>query len=487
MQIHRQNDAATSKKRNRTLHFFVATGLTVCYNTKMEMKEIFRKIVDNTMEGVIIIDNGYRIKYMNHRAGQITGFTDQKAVGKYCYEILRAKRCKGQCPFKDLGGKESSKEIIVDIITRDNSEKFIKATIFETHGHWVEVFHDITREMELEKQLNEKYIFRDIITRDKKLLDILREFPNIAASPVPVLLEGESGSGKEVFATVLQSLSTRDKKAFLKLNCAALPDNLLESELFGYKRGAFTDARKDKPGLFTAAHKGTLFLDEIGEMSLPLQAKLLRAVETGEIFPLGATQPVQVDVRLIAATNKHLYQEVHKGNFREDLFYRLNVVNIHIPPLRERKTDIPLFIDHFIRHYNIIREKNVSSVSSEALEILLNHHYPGNIRELRNIMEYVFIFCSSGEVMSNHLPRYLTDLTELTDTVHEDRDETAPLPGNQSAPPVHAPTPTTGEAYEKKRILDALNQSHWNKSKTAQLLGMDRSTLWRKMKKFGLK
>lgn len=453
------------------MHHAVANRCTICYNHKMEIQQIFKEIVDNTMEGVLIIDDQYRIKYMNHYAGRITGFSSQEALGKYCYEITRAKRCKDSCPLRRLQKGEILDEIIVDIITRDNSEKYIKAKVFQAYGHWVEIFHDVSREVELEKQLNEKYIFGDIITREKKLLDILKEFPSIAVSSVPVLLEGESGSGKEVFASVLQSLGQRKNQPFIKINCAALPDNLLESELFGYKKGAFTDARKDKPGLFLAAHQGTLFLDEIGEMSLPLQAKLLRAVETGEIFPLGATKSETVDIRLIAATNKNLFEEVQKGHFREDLFYRLNVVNIHIPPLRERKNDIPLLVDHFIRHFNILRQQDVSSIGKETMEILANHHYPGNIRELRNIIEYVFIFCTNGQILPHHLPRYLFE----PDVVAGDRLK---KPGQ--------PLVTKSMDREKTRILNALQKNHWNKSLTAQLLGIDRSTLWRKMKKYQL-
>jgi transcriptional regulator with PAS, ATPase and Fis domain len=438
-------------------------------------KEIFPDIVNNTFEGVIVISDDNRIKYMNHFAREITGFSNKEAKDRFCYEVLRAKCCKDQCPIKVLKEGKKLGQIVVDIIARDNSEKFIKMKIIPSHGYWVEIFHDVTREMELEKRVKEKYIFGDIITRDKRLINILNEFPRIAVSRVPVLFEGDSGVGKEVFSAAIQSLSERKDQPFVKINCASLPDTLLESELFGYKKGAFTDARKDKPGLFRTAHLGTLLLDEIGEMSLPLQAKLLRAVETGEIIPLGSVKPEKVDVRILAATNKNLTKEVERGNFREDLFYRLNVVNIKIPPLRERKADIPLFIDYFINHFNIIQEKRVTGVSPEALEILLNHYYPGNIRELRNIMEYVFIFCTEGEVLEKHLPEYLkaaslggTGVPAAGQTL-EDSSLLESIPA------------------ERERILDALDGARWNKTKAAEVLGIDRITLWRKMKKYDIK
>lgn len=437
------------------------------------MKEIFRDIVNNTFEGVIIIGDDYRIKYVNRFASEITGFSNKEAKEKFCYEVLRAKRCKNACPIKALKEGKKLGEFIVDIIAKDNSEKFIKTKVIGTHGYWVEIFQDVTREIELEKRIKEKYIYQDIITQDKRLIDILNEFPKIAASTVPVLFEGASGAGKEVFATAVQSLSVRKARPFVKINCASLPDTLLESELFGYKKGAFTDARKDKPGLFMTAHQGTLFLDEIGEMSLPLQAKLLRAVETGEIIPLGATRAEKVDVRILTATNKDLIKEVEKGSFREDLFYRLNVVTIKIPPLRERKNDIPLFIDYFIHHFNIIQEKKVTGISQETMEVLLNHHYPGNIRELRNIMEYVFVFCNEGEIQPKHLPDYLRAAV-----VSPGRTKQGGGTGGAGANPFTS---------EKELILDALTRARWNKQKAAEILQVDRSTLWRKMRKYSIK
>jgi len=451
------------------------------------LDEFFHDVFDHNFGGIMVIEEDMRIRHMNKACQEITGFSEKEARGRFCYEVLRTKCCKDTCPI-NMGKKEKKgEEFICDILTKDNKRKYIKAKVIYTHGYWVDIFTDITREVELERKIRDKYIFEDIITQDKRLIEILSQFPKIAASKVPVLFEGESGAGKEVFATAIQTLSDRKDKPFVKINCASLPDTLLESELFGYKKGAFTDARKDKPGLFLAAHQGTLFLDEIGEMSLPLQAKLLRAVETGEIIPLGATKAEKVNVRFLAATNKELFKEVEQGNFREDLYYRLNVVNIKILALRERKNDIPLFIDYFINQFNIIQQKKVAGVSSPALEILLNHNYPGNIRELRNIMEYVFIFCNEGQIKPKHLPEYLKIAVKGRRNTNKDED-TKKKRKTDTGEGIHIENSSLQRfSGEKELILDALSQVRWNKKKAAEILQVDRTTLWRKMKKFGIR
>jgi len=448
------------------------------------LDEFFHDVFDHNFGGIMVIEEDMRIRHMNKACEEITGFFEKEASGRFCYEVLRTKCCKDTCPI-NMGKKgKKGEEFICDILTKDNKRKYIKAKVIHSHGYWVDIFTDITREVELERKIRDKYIFEDIITQDKGLIEILSQFPKIAASKVPVLFEGESGAGKEVFATAIQTLSDRKSKSFVKINCASLPDTLLESELFGYKKGAFTDARKDKPGLFLTAHQGTLFLDEIGEMSLPLQAKLLRAVETGEIIPLGATKAEKVNVRFLAATNKELFKEVEQGNFREDLFYRLNVVNIKIPPLRERKSDIPLFIDYFINQFNIIQQKKVAGVSPPALEILLNHSYPGNIRELRNIMEYVFIFCNEGQIKPKHLPEYLKIAVKGQRNTNKDEEMETDTDTGEG---IHIEDSSLQRfSGEKEFLLDALSQARWNKKKAAEILQVDRTTLWRKMKKFGI-
>ena len=426
------------------------------------LDRFFHDVFDNNFDGILVIDRNFKIKHMNTASEKITGFDEKEAIGKNCYEILKAKCCKNACPVNLQNERDKPEEYVVDILTKENKRKYIKTKIIQTHEYFLEIFSDITREIELEKKVSEKYVFEDIITQYKPLIDVLKEFPKIAASSVPVLFEGESGVGKEIFANVLQNLSLRKDNEFVKINCAALPDTLLESELFGYKKGAFTDAHKDKPGLFLLADKGTVFLDEIAEMSFPLQSKLLRAVESGEFIPLGGTKREKADVRILAATNKNLLSQVEIGNFREDLYYRLNVVNITIPPLRERKSDIPLFAEYFVDHLNIINEKHIEGIADDALKILINHKFPGNVREMRNIMEHAFIFCKTGHIQVQHLPAYLKG--QLKEEVQKRW-----IPSGES-----------------ERIIKALEEAHWNRAKAAEILHMDRTTLWRKMKKYNI-
>ena len=279
-----------------------------------------------------------------------------------------------------------------NIITKENKEipVSISAALWrDERGNTiggVEVFRDLSAITELKKKLKEKYSFQDIITKSKSLLEIFGILPDIAESDATVLITGESGTGKELFATALHNLSPRKKRPLVKVNCGALPETLLESELFGYKRGAFTDAKMDKPGRFKLAEGGSIFLDEIGDISQGTQVKLLRVLETKEFEPLGGIRTEKVDVRIISATNRDLWSRVQSGEFREDLYYRLNVVTIDIPPLRERREDISLLIDHFVNQFNRVKGRNIAGFTQPAAEILLNHDYPGNVRELQNII-----------------------------------------------------------------------------------------------------
>jgi transcriptional regulator with PAS, ATPase and Fis domain len=280
------------------------------------------------------------------------------------------------------------------------------------------------------------------------------------------LIEGASGTGKELFARALHNLSPRKKKPFVVVNCGALPDTLLESELFGYKAGAFTDARKDKPGRFAQAEGGTVFLDEIGDVSPALQVRLLRFLQEKTFEPLGAIEPQKADVRVVAATNKSLSELVKKGTFRRDLYYRINVVRLALPPLCKRREDIPLLIEHFIDRFNRLREKDIAGVSNEAMTIFINHDYPGNVRELENIIEHAFVLCPRGIIEPHHLPDYLG-----TPTVPIRR-----LGGPQM----------TLEQMEKQLLVDALARNNWNRMATARELGIHKSTLFRKIKSLSI-
>jgi transcriptional regulator with PAS, ATPase and Fis domain len=288
--------------------------------------------------------------------------------------------------------------------------------------------------------------------------------PDIAESDSTVLIQGPSGSGKELFARAIHNLSHRKNKNYVIVNCGALPATLLESELFGYVKGAFTDARKDKPGRFALAEGGTLFLDEIAELSISLQVKLLRVLQQKEYEPLGATRSSKANVRIIAATNKDLSQLLARGTFREDLYYRLNVVKIELPPLNRHREDIPLLVDHFIHQFNLKKGKNIGGISDQALGLLMEHEFPGNVRELENIIEHAFVLCHGPHIKAEHLPK------ELTSKLKPDNN----------------PAAQSGNKFrdaETQIIREALKKQKGNRAKTAAELGIDKSTLWRKMKR----
>jgi transcriptional regulator with PAS, ATPase and Fis domain len=299
----------------------------------------------------------------------------------------------------------------------------------------------------------------------QKIFDII---PVIASSDATILIEGPTGTGKDVLAKVIHNASARSKRPLVKVNCAALPDNLLESEMFGYVKGAFTGALEDKPGRFQEADGGTIFLDEIGDLPLSLQAKLLRVLEDQEFYPLGSRKTSKVDVRIISATNQNLDRLVRERRFREDLFYRLNVMRLDLPSLGERKGDIPLLISHILKRLSATRDTLVEKFSNDAMEVLLNYHYPGNVRELENIIEHALIVCQGKIIERKHLP--------------------LSLQGGVATPPAEE-TPSSErqiEFSEKAVILDTLQKYNWKKGRTASALNINRTTLWRKMKKYSI-
>jgi len=320
----------------------------------------------------------------------------------------------------------------------------------------------------MRETIRARYSFENMIGKNKKMEAIYALIPKIATTKATVLIEGESGTGKELVAHSIHQYSTREEKAFIRVNCAALAESLLESELFGHVRGAFTGAVAHKLGRFELADGGTLFLDEIGEISLSTQAKLLRAVQDGEIEKVGDARRVKVDVRVIAATNKDLKKAVEMGEFRHDLYYRLKVVPILLPPLRDRKDDIPLLVDHFIARFNKEMGRKVTQVEPEVMAILDAYDFPGNIRELENIIEHAMVFCTGDTLEAEHLQKEIQPARKsVINTVVEDED------------PIHA--------MEEALILKVLTQTKWNYKKTAERLKMSRTTLWRKIKTYGLR
>ena len=286
-----------------------------------------------------------------------------------------------------------------------------------------------------------------------------------------VLIIGESGTGKELFARAIHSLSQRKKGPIITVNCGALPDTLLESELFGYKAGAFTDAKRDKPGRFAQAVNGTLFLDEIGDISPMLQMRLLRVLQEKVYEPLGSTKSERADVRIVAASNKNLAELVQQGLFREDLYYRINIVTLLLPPLRSRKEDIPLLVEHFINRFNSLRGKEIKGLSPRAMNLLMSYDFPGNIRELENIVEYATVVCKNHLIRKLHLP----------ETLHQ-KIELKKIPASEKI----TETEPSLEDVEKDIIYKALKKHNWSRKLTAAQMGIHPTTLWRKMKRLNL-
>lgn len=440
-----------------------------------EGDKFFHVILNSIADGVFTTDNDGKITFMNKAAEEITGFSSKEAIGRYCFDIFRADICQTRCALKET--LKTKKEIInlpATILKKGGQEVPISistAVLKNEKGQiigGVETFRDLSTIEELRKELSQKYTLGDIISKNHQIHDIFNILPNIAESDSTVLLQGASGTGKELFAKAIHHLSRRKEKPFIKVNCGALPDTLLESELFGYVKGAFTDAKKDKLGRFALAHGGTIFLDEVGDMSPSLQVKLLRVLQEKEYEPLGSTSSRKTDVRIIAATNQDLSKLVNEGKFREDLFYRLNVVKIELPPLSKRREDIPLLIDAFVKKFNAKTGKQITGLSDEALRLLLKHDYPGNIRELENIIEHAFVLCKGNQIDVDCLPKELTANLEKTD-ISDSIQEESPF-----------------QKAEAEIIEKTLKKHDGNRSQTAQELGIDRTTLWRKMRKYGL-
>jgi PAS domain S-box-containing protein len=429
-------------------------------------------ILDSIADGVFTVDLDWRVTSFNAAAERITGMTRDEAIGRFCAEVFRATVCEDSCVLRRT--MESGEQVIneeISILRSDGEEipvSISTALLRDQDGSivgGVETFRDLSVIEALRKELSASHTFYDIISKNHAMLGLFDILPDLAESESTVLISGESGTGKELFAGAIHDLSARRDGPMVTVSCGALPDTLLEAELFGYREGAFTDARKDKPGRFAMAEGGTIFLDEIGDVSAATQVKLLRVLQERVYEPLGATASVKADVRVIAATNRDLEAMVEEGSFRRDLFYRINVVQLRIPPLRERREDIPLLVDHFIGRFNRLRGRNVTGVTAEVMSVLMQHDFPGNVRELENIIEHAFVLCRKGMIGLRHLPERFRGSGEGE---------------------VPAGTASLSE-LEGRFILEALRRNGWNREKTAAELGMHKTTLWRKIKRLGLK
>ena len=429
-------------------------------------------ILDSINDGVFTVDDDFTITSFNRSAERITGVPREEALGRRCWEVFKADICEGDCALKHT--TRTGEPVVNRSITILNAEgenipiSVSTALLKNRKGKimgGVETFRDLSLVEALRKEVESRFHFADMVSRSPRMKDIFSILPDIAQSGSTVLIEGESGTGKELMAKAIHNLSPRCDGPMVTVNCGAIPDTLLESELFGHMAGAFTDAKRDKPGKFALARKGTIFLDEIGDVSPAHQVKLLRVLQEKVFEPLGSTSPIEADVRIVTATNRDLATEVEAGRFRSDLFYRINVIRIVLPPLRERKEDIPLLADIIIQRMNLLRGKEISGPSQAVLEAFLHHGWPGNVRELENVIEHAFILCPGGTIQCRHLP----DTFVCGDAGYE-----------------ALPSGDTLAEMEARAIQDALVRNNWNRSAAARELGIDRGTIWRKCKLLGI-
>jgi PAS domain S-box-containing protein len=442
---------------------------------QMSQEQVREVILESIADGVFTVDGDWNITSFNRAAEQITGITRQQAVGQKCFDVFHANICEAACALRatmESGRQRVGRRINIlnsrgEKIPVSISTAVLRNEAGEVIGG-VETFRDLSAVELLRREIHERYTFRDIISKNHEIRRILDILPDIAASNSTVLIEGPTGSGKELFAKAIHSLSGRGRRKYVAVNCGALPDTLLESELFGYKKGAFTDARKDKPGRFALAQDGTLFLDEIGDVSTALQVKLLRVLQEKEYEPLGGTSTVTTNVRVITATNRPLADLVAAGTFREDLYYRLNVLKIVLPPLAHRREDIPLLVAHFVRKFSAQQGKQIEGVSEEVLAVLMGCEFPGNVRQLQNVIEHAVVLCRGEWIDVDCLPAEL---------VLETTKRNAAGPKSAAGPLPEA---------EATAILQTLREYAGHRGKTAAALGIDKTTLWRKMKRYGI-
>jgi PAS domain S-box-containing protein len=432
------------------------------------------RVLDSVSDGVFVISSERKILFINETAKRLLNYTEGEVLGAPCKGVSQSSECEYNCGFnraiqagQDLSG--------IPVWYRSKDGKLLNcrtSVVLLRDGEGavagaVEIFSDITEIARLQEAASERFSFSNIIGHNKAMQEVFQLIGMVAETDSTVLITGESGTGKELVANAIHFNSTRRNRAFVKVNCAALNEGILESELFGHVRGAFTGAIADKMGRFEMANGGTIFLDEIAEIPPATQVKLLRVLQEGELERVGSARTTRVDVRVIAATNRDLKVALDEGGFRKDLFYRLNVFHIGLPPLRDRREDVPLLVDHFLKKVGAkMPAKNLNGIEAEALARLMEYRFPGNIRELENLIEHAAIRSQDGVIRLRDLPLPEADQTENA------------LPLFQ----IHSPL----ETLERDLIIKTLDANHWKVSRTAQRLGISRVTLWRKMKEYGV-
>jgi PAS domain S-box-containing protein len=438
----------------------------------MENSQLVQAILNSISEGVMTLDRDWRIVSWNRAAERITGFHKEEVIGKECVKLFRGSLCRDHCPVdKALSCGHPYQDVAVYIRNKKNEVLHLlvnAAPLYDSEGKIIgglETFRDVSQNHWMQEELQKYYGSENIVGRSEAIKEVYSVMESLINTDTTVLIQGESGTGKELVARTLHFSGPRKEKSFIAINCSALPETMLETELFGHVKGAFTGAIQNHIGKFELANGGTLFLDEIGEISQAIQVKLLRVLEEREFQRVGDNKTIRIDVRLITATNKDLYKKVLAGIFREDLYYRLSVFPVHLPPLRNRFEDIPLLVSHFICKFNKQMGKNVQGISAQVLEILEAHSWPGNIRELANAIEYAFVHSKGVVIVPADLPQSVTKSSRAQSSVKSESSR------------------ESLDSLERDLILRHLQGTGWNKTAAAKRLGMSRSTLWRKMEK----
>ncbi|MGD8439358.1 MAG: sigma 54-interacting transcriptional regulator [Holophagae bacterium] len=431
----------------------------------------FEAVVHSISDGVFAVDSEWRITCFNRAAERTIGIRRAEALGRRCCDVFRSSICKDACALRYT--METGNPVVnLPIHIRDASGRIVPVTVStallrDRDGKvigGVETFRDLNLVKSFLDQVEGAHDGPRIITSDPGLRKLLEDLPTIARSESTILIEGESGTGKGLLAQAIHAQSPRRDRPMVTVSCGALPDTLLESELFGYRRGAFTGADRDKPGRVRVAEAGTLFLDEIGDLPLAVQVKILRLLQDRVYEPLGDVVSHTADVRVLVATNRNLAQLVDEGRFRSDLFYRVNVIRLEMPPLRDRIADVPLLADAFLRQLSMQRGRIVEGLSRAALRHLMSHDFPGNVRELENILEHAYVLCRGARIEKGDLPDWLL--------------------GNDTAPT--GQRATTLEEVEAEFIARVLARNRFNRTEAARELGMHTTTLYRKIRKLGI-
>ena len=439
---------------------------------RRELEAIFHAV----REGIVTVDDQGIIRQVNAAAAHMLGEDLSELTGRLARDVFTGTLDRAaEALRKTLATRGEVSECRVEATLARSGEKVLVMSTTPlgnggaAPGGAVLVLRDLTHITRLEKQLASSHQYQDMIGKSAPMTEVFNLIENVAETDSTVLIYGESGTGKELVAAALHYKSHRANGPFVKVNCAALAEDILESELFGHVKGAFTGAIKDRVGRFEAANGGTILLDEVGDISPRLQLRLLRVLQEREFERVGDTRPIKVDVRIIASTNKNLAQRIVEGAFREDLYYRLNVVRIELPPLRDRRVDIPLLIDHLCKKFNQTFRKEIAGLSSEALELMLRHTWSGNIRELENCLERAFIVCHDTVIRPEHLPREVGQRPNH-------------LPGTVSV----LPDVPGARELDRNQVLDALVKTDWNVAKSARLLGIARNTLYQRIRAYKL-